>query len=66
VDTASISRDMTVKISQGLIQEIRKTSTSKGDTLEEGWVRIDAGGMYLCPGLIDCEFPRGLRGGEEG
>ena len=53
VEDSKVLRDRTVKIRSGLIEEIRESR--KGDLQDEGWTSIDARGLYMCPGLIDCE-----------
>lgn len=46
----------TVKIESGKITSI---STSQiADMQAEGWHVVDAKGLYMCPGLIDCESTR--------
>ena len=49
---------MTVKIKDGSISSISKSSSA--DMQEEGFMSINAGGLYMCPGLIDCELVRRL------
>ena len=54
VEDGRVLKDRTVKIRSGFIEEIRQTQ--QGDLEEEGWTSIDSRGLYMCPGLIDCEF----------
>jgi hypothetical protein len=64
VEDGTVSRDMVVDIHKGLFGEIRTMSKDKGGDGDgdgdlngrDGWVRINAKGLYMCPGLIDCEW----------
>jgi hypothetical protein len=54
VETSSVRENVTVKISAGLIQSVEKAKAV--DMQEEGWTSVDCRGLFMCPGLIDCEF----------
>jgi hypothetical protein len=62
VEDGTVSRDMVVDIHKGVFGEIRKMSKDEdgdGDRDlkgRDGLLRIDAKGLYMCPGLIDCEW----------
>jgi hypothetical protein len=62
VEDGTVSRDMVVDIHKGVFGEIRKMSKDEDGDGEgdlkgrDGCVRIDAKGLYMCPGLIDCEW----------
>jgi imidazolonepropionase-like amidohydrolase len=56
VENGTILKDRTVKIRDGKIEEISKSSDK--DLQESGWSTVDAKGLYMCPGLIDCGCPR--------
>lgn len=49
---------MTVKIKAGKIVSISKSL--RMDMQEEGYSSLDAKGLYMCPGLIDCASRIGL------
>jgi hypothetical protein len=53
VEKSRVLEGMTVKTSKGLIISIEKTKPV--DMQEEGWTSVDCKGLYMCPGLIDCE-----------
>ena len=53
VENSKIIPGRTVKIRSGLIVDI--TDSQESDLHEEDWTCIDARGLYMCPGLIDCE-----------
>lgn len=53
VEKSRVLEGMTVKTSKGLIISIEKTKSV--DMQEEGWTSVDCKGLYMCPGLIDCE-----------
>ncbi|CAD6566169.1 MAG: hypothetical protein TREMPRED_002296 [Tremellales sp. Tagirdzhanova-0007] len=52
VENSKIIPGRTVKIRSGLIVDI--TDSQESDLHEEDWTCIDARGLYMCPGLIDC------------
>jgi imidazolonepropionase-like amidohydrolase len=53
VENGKILDNMTLKIKNGEIFSVKK---AKGvDMQEDGWVSVDASGLFVCPGLIDCE-----------
>ena len=52
VENSKILSDMTVKIKKGEIVSIAKSKMV--DMQEDGYSSIDANGLYMCPGLIDC------------
>ncbi|WVR06026.1 hypothetical protein IAU60_003054 [Kwoniella sp. DSM 27419] len=51
VETSTVHRSMTVKLSGGKIESIAKSSTK--DLQDERYESINAQGLYLCPGLVD-------------
>ncbi|WVQ85098.1 hypothetical protein IAT38_007262 [Cryptococcus sp. DSM 104549] len=51
VESSKIHESMTVKIKGGKIQSISKAAFAHMQ--EDGWASVNAGGLYLCPGLID-------------
>jgi hypothetical protein len=53
VEKSRVLESMTVKTSKGLILSIEKTKAV--DMQEDGWISVDCKGLYMCPGLIDCE-----------
>jgi hypothetical protein len=53
VEKGSVMKEMTVKTSKGTIRSIEKTRPV--DMQEDGWMSVDCKGLYMCPGLIDCE-----------
>ena len=53
VENSKVLENMTVKIKDGTIASISKASSA--DMQEEGFMSVDAGGLFMCPGLIDCE-----------
>jgi hypothetical protein len=53
VEESRVLESMTVKISKGLILSIDKAKAV--DMQEDGWISVDCKGLYMCPGLIDCE-----------
>jgi hypothetical protein len=53
VEKSKVMEGMTVKTSKGLILSIDKTKAV--DMQEDGWLSVDCKGLYMCPGLIDCE-----------
>lgn len=52
-ENSTIHDHQTVRIRKGLIESVSKTKDV--DMQEAGYSTIDAKGLYLCPGLIDCE-----------
>lgn len=52
-EKGKVHENMTVRIRAGVIQSVQKTK--KADMQEAGYSTIDAKGLYMCPGLIDCE-----------
>lgn len=44
---------MTVRIRKGVVESVEKTKHA--DMQEAGYSTINAKGLYICPGLIDCE-----------
>ena len=44
---------MTVRMKGGFIESITKVKDL--DLKEEGYASMNASGMYMCPGLIDCK-----------
>jgi hypothetical protein len=55
VEKGRVLEGMTVKTSKGLIVSI--DTTKSVDMQEDGWTSVDCKGLYMCPGLIDCESP---------
>lgn len=55
VEKSRILEGMTIKLKAGKIVNISKSL--KSDMQEEGWLSINAGGLYVSPGLIDCASP---------
>jgi N-acyl-D-aspartate/D-glutamate deacylase len=53
VEHSKVLENMTVKIKDGKIASISKASALHMQ--EEGWASTNATGLYMCPGLIDCE-----------
>lgn len=53
VEHSKVVENMTVKIKDGKIASISKASALHMQ--EEGWASTNATGLYMCPGLIDCE-----------
>ncbi|BEI79851.1 hypothetical protein CcaverHIS002_0103800 [Cutaneotrichosporon cavernicola] len=47
-----VQENMTVRIRKGVVESVEKTKPS--DMQEAGYSTIDAKGLYMCPGLIDC------------
>ncbi len=45
---------MTVRIRKGVVESVEKTK--QADMQEAGYSTINAKGLYICPGLIDCEL----------
>ena len=54
VEKSRAMEGMTVKISKGIIDSIEKSRPA--DMQEDGWSSVDCKGLYMCPGLIDCEW----------
>lgn len=54
VEKSKVLEGMTVKISKGIIKSIEKSKPV--DMQEDGWISVDCEGLYMCPGLIDCEL----------
>ena len=54
VDKSRIREKMTIKLKSGKIESISKSLAA--DMQEEGWMSVDARGLFVCPGLIDCKF----------
>ena len=54
VESSKILENMTVKIKGGKIASISKAT--KSDMQESGYSSVDAAGLYVCPGLIDCKL----------
>ncbi|ORX37953.1 hypothetical protein BD324DRAFT_623941 [Kockovaella imperatae] len=52
VENSKVLEKMTVKIKDGNIISIAKSQTK--DMQEDGYASVDASGLYMCPGLIDC------------
>lgn len=54
IDTehGKIHEKMTVKIKDGKISSI--SQTKGGDLQASEWETVDASGLFMCPGLIDC------------
>lgn len=44
---------MTVRIRKGMVESVEKTRDA--DMQEAGYSTIDAKGLYICPGLVDCK-----------
>ena len=55
VINSKVLEDMTLKIKNGKITSIAKSSLA--DLQEANYTSFHMSGMYLCPGLIDCECP---------
>jgi imidazolonepropionase-like amidohydrolase len=55
IDAANgkVLKDQTVRIRKGLIEDVSKSRSE--DMQEAGYSTIDARGLFMCPGLIDCE-----------
>ena len=53
VENSKILANMTVKIKGGVIASIGRAKNL--DMQESGYTSVDAGGLFMCPGLIDCE-----------
>jgi hypothetical protein len=53
VEKSRVLEDMTVKTSKGLILSIDKMKPV--DMQDDSWISVDCKGLYMCPGLIDCE-----------
>jgi hypothetical protein len=53
VESSKILPNMTVKIKGGEMVYIGKAKNT--DMQESGYSSIDASGLYMCPGLIDCK-----------
>jgi hypothetical protein len=53
VEQGRIMESMTVKTSKGLILSIERMKSV--DMQESGWTSVDCEGLFMCPGLIDCE-----------
>lgn len=51
-----VRENMTVRIRKGLVESVEKTKAA--DMQEVGYSTIDAKGLYICPGLVDCTFAR--------
>jgi adenine deaminase len=60
VENGKILENMTVKIKSGIISSISKSKEIHMQ--EDGWLSINAAGLYVCPGLIDCELWSGTWG----
>ena len=52
VEKSTVMENMTVKIKGGTISSISKSL--KSDFQEAGFASVDAKGLFMCPGLIDC------------
>jgi imidazolonepropionase-like amidohydrolase len=52
VEKGVVLENMTVKVAGGLFESIKKSKEI--DMQEDGWVSVDARGLWMCPGLIDC------------
>ena len=50
---SKIMEDVTVKIKGGKIVSIGKSTLA--DLQEPGFTSFHMSGLYICPGLIDCE-----------
>jgi N-acyl-D-aspartate/D-glutamate deacylase len=59
VEKGIVLLDRTVKIAKGVFVSIEKSKNV--DMQEDGWVSVDARGLYMCPGLIDCESSQHLK-----
>lgn len=55
METGKIHENMTVKMAKGRIVSVEKDDVAEH---EEGYTTIDCHGLYLSPGLIDCELFR--------
>ena len=53
VENGKLLKGMTVKLKDGKIQSISKSLQT--DLQEPGITSVNAKGLYMCPGLIDCE-----------
>lgn len=53
VESSRVMHNMTVKISKGYIRSIERMKPV--DMQDDGWISVDCKGLYMCPGLIDCE-----------
>lgn len=56
MENGKILENMTVKIKAGKVVSLGKSSAT--DMQENGYTSVKAEGLYLCPGLIDCESIR--------
>jgi imidazolonepropionase-like amidohydrolase len=54
VENGKVLENMTVKIKGGKVVSLGKSSAT--DMQEDGYTSVKAEGLYLCPGLIDCEL----------
>ncbi len=54
VENSKIMSRATVKIRKGEIASITKSKDA--DMQESGYTSIDCSGLYMCPGLIDCQW----------
>ena len=52
VENSKVMENMTVKIKGGSVVSVSPTKLV--DLQEEGWASVNAAGLYMCPGLIDC------------
>ncbi len=52
VENGKILENMTVKLKLGKIESIGKSLRT--DAQEAGYTSVDAKGLYMCPGLVDC------------
>lgn len=57
---SKVIKDQTVKLQGGKFTSISKTQAQ--DAQAGDWIVVDAKGLYMCPGLIDCELIRRLMG----
>jgi hypothetical protein len=53
VENGVILENMTVKIKSGIFDSIKKAKPV--DMQEEGWLSVDARGLWMSPGLIECQ-----------
>lgn len=54
VEKSRVIKDQTVKLEAGKFTSISKTQAA--DAQASGWIVVDAKGLYMCPGLIDCKL----------
>lgn len=53
VEKSKVHSDQTVKLRDGKILSMGRSRAA--DAQDEGWTVVDAEGLYMCPGLIDCK-----------